>query len=270
MGGAKVMSADNEQIYIVTIQNTETGEEADVVFDPTATVEDYWIDTFLANEATLFPSPHPCHPLTAAEAKRLAELLGVEATAQFRLELHVAVWQTLGMLLRRGWRGPRWLRRMLDRALRGKPVEDSFALRDIVDSAGSPAEQRVAIQEERGLWRIRRGERGEEERGLFLETLIVVARDCGSDLKLPQRRVEDQGGPETTPFFEFVSAALRFFQDRGLICIAASDVTEAERARLRARLDRFANVSRGPLIRQLERLKLKISQEKPIPWAHLK
>ena len=249
-------SADNELIYIVTIQNTGTGEEASVVIDPTATVDDYWIDTFLANEATLFPSPHPRHPLTAAEAKQLAELLGGGATAQFRLELHVAIWQTLRMLLRGGWRGPRWLRRMIERALRGKQVV--------------PAEQRVAIQKERGLWRIKRGERGDEERGLLLETLIVVARDCGSDLKLPQRRVEDQGGPETTPFFEFVSAALKFFEDRGLTCIAASDVTEAERARLRARLNQFANVSRGALIRQLERTKLKISQEKPIPWAHLK
>jgi hypothetical protein len=225
---------------------------------------DFDIDEHIDNDAARFPATHPrAHPVTRAEIERLAALLGIDATSQFRLELHVAVVSTLQILLRGGFPGPRRLRALLNRLDRDPeyvPPRDAVA--DLVVRTLGAASDRsrfgAGIRSMREMLRgaIRRGEPGDEVRALFFEALTQIAHDFGDDLRLPQRD-DSRGGVSTTPFLEFVRAAIE-------LLIARGRMVEGMPA---CKLTDYEHLTRAALIKALEKTRATILQEAPIPWA---
>jgi hypothetical protein len=137
------------------------GEEMVVEIDP-GHPRQFDIDVYLANEAVFCsPATPRGHPVTPAEAEHLAQLLGVEPTPKFRLDLHAAIASTLEIILRGGWKSPRWMMKDAARKSVSRHVRDAL----------------------RGL--VKRGEAGDDVRALFLEGLVATAHEHGGDLALP-------------------------------------------------------------------------------------
>jgi len=287
---------------LVLLEDRATGEERTIEIDLDTRLE-FDIDAYLANEAVFNPPTSPrAHPVTREEARQLATILGGIATPKFRLELHAAISGGLGLILRAGFRGPGWLATFLKKLARsprqtisetGTDRFAEFIARQIAreiqiepqmvargPQLGKAIRKAVAVlgplrdgsggEVLGGL--IKRGEPGNEARAILCETLITIARDQGSDLRLPQRD-DSRGAVATTPFLEFARAVIALLVERGRVVLAArGDIPEEQRRRVLARLAGYEGLireeRRGRLIQALEKARATILRETPI-WRSL-
>ena len=235
----------------------------------------------LVDQESEFPPSHPRgHPLTRDEAAHSAQLLGVDPSPALRLELHVGIAGTLFILLH-GWRGRPWLNYFLAQLADEPEKTIRAADGDSVEAfvIGMLAERGVGIsklnadQFGRAVANfkvpVKRGNRGDEVRAIFFETLTAIARDVGSDLELPSADNDLAAGD--TPLYLFVRGALEMLCERGRSVLAADPaISASQRARALANLAAWERIGRVALIRALDRARTKILREVPIWRANTK
>jgi hypothetical protein len=206
-------------------------------------------------------------PIEEATFERLARALQVELNEKLRFDICQTIIATT-LLIVRGWHGPREILKVLKQLrhdawgtmARGK--DDRFIqsvvdmIQGEIDATGLQPRQVInhnieAVQE--AIYRGRPPE--EEQRNLFFESVVGIAREHGDRLALPSRDSSFEQPP--TSLLKFASAM------RDLVVDYGNGILD-RRGLQRGRFDGFAAFDQNRLIIQLEAARKRILQEIPM------